>query len=137
MTRRTIQAVERDRGREPKYDVGNAGGGGQRRDPLGGCCCDGHAAAAIVAVAIAGVTIACSAPLHAMMVRRGRGNHVRDARVRLIVLRAGRHRCIALQRQQQREQHGKPETQRSIQSHTPENIPPIDQYYTRTAHTLG
>jgi hypothetical protein len=82
---------------------------------------------AIAAVAIAIVMIAGSGPALAMSVRRGRGSHARDARVRLIMPRAGRHHCIALQRQQQREQHGKPEAQRSIQPHTPENIPPIAQ----------
>ena len=53
------------------------------------------------------------------------------------MLRAGWHHCIALQRQQQREQHGKPEAQRLVEPHSLENIPPVGEEYTRTAHRLG
>ena len=122
VTGRTIQAVESDRGREPKYEVGNFGGGEQRRDPPGGrrsdgtpqqqlsqwpaldaCRCWNHYAGG-------GAGSQCGAPW--------RRRHARGARVRLIMRRADRHCCIALQRQHQREQQGKPEAQCSIEPHS-------------------
>ena len=81
--------------------------------------------------------MACRGPALAMMVRHGGGRHAGGGRDRLIMLRAARHQRITLQRQHQREQHGKSEAQRLVEPHSLENIPPVGEEYTRTAHRLG